>query len=238
VPYPIIKKVEARTYFVNAGEGERGPLPATRTCDDGDEIDWDLLCHELIKELLKIAKKHSGPSGEIDGAPFEAEASPLVHRSLPDHQALADSEFWIWLALVHGQEILARRYSGKINPKNFGVGSASENFFYRLWLRAEVAYDSANEDGYHLARFGDVDFWRSHIFRQGYGDVRSFSRALIQFQFPAEKRRKPRLKIEEIRALAKHLKRARSNLKFELMTEERAHRFIESQWTELSLQSE
>ena len=41
-------------------------------------------------------------------------------------------------------------------------------------------------------------------------------------------------RLDDIRALAKHLKRARSNLMFELMSEHRASQFIENEWKRLA----
>lgn len=234
MPYPILSKAEARHYLI-VEEGADGPLlPTARQADDGPDLDWDTLGAEIAAALLSLADQHTTAKGKVDGGDFEAAASEEVHKRLPVHPALADPEFWIWLALTHCEDVVERRYGGSQNAKNFGVGGAGENLLYRLWLRAEIAYDATAKDHYVLSRFGDIDFWRSHIFRQGYGDVRRFARALLEFQFPAKSKRKPRLKIIEIRALAKHLKRARSNLMFEVMTEARAVEFIESEWNRLA----
>ena len=234
MPYPILSKAEARQYLIVEEGASAPPLPAARQADDGPDLDWDTLGSDIAAILLELADKHQTAKGKVEGGDFEASASAEVHKRLPLHPALADAEFWIWLALTHCEEVVKRRYAGSQNAKNFGVGGAGENLLYRLWLRAEIAYDAGAKDRYALSRFGDIDFWRSHIFRQGYGDVRGFARALLEFQFPAKAKRKPRLKIPEIRALAKHLKRARSNLMFEVMTEARAVEFIESEWDRLA----
>lgn len=233
MPYPILSKAEARSYLLSTSDDDKPLPPPARSADDGPDQDWDTLGAEVSAKLLNLLDKHA-TNGKIDGSAFEAEAAPEVHRTFPTHPALADAEFWIWLAVSHCEEVVRRRYSGSLNPQNFGVGGAGENLLYRLWLRAEIAFNAAAEDNYALARFGDIDFWRSHIFRQGYGDARTFVRALLEFQFPAQTGRKPRLKIAEIRALAKQLKRARSNLMFEVMNEARAALFIQSEWDRLA----
>lgn len=233
MPYPILSKAEARQYLIVEEGAETPPLPPARRADDGPDLDWEALGCEVAATLLALADKHTTSKGKVEGSDFEAEAGEEVHKRLPPHPALADAEFWIWLALTHCEEVVERRYAGSHNAKNFGIGGAGENLLYRLWLRADIPYDEAAEDRYALSRFGDIDFWRSHIFRQGYGDVRSFARALLEFQFPSAAERRPRLKIPEIRALAKHLKRARSNLMFEVMTEARAVSFIETEWDRL-----
>lgn len=237
--YPIISKTEARLYLqalevaTEAG-GEMPAIPEARQSDDGPDEDWETLGAEVAAALETLMADSGGKGSEVKGSVFEAAAGPLIHSILPEHPALADPEFWVWLTLTHCRQVVDWRYPGKRNLKNFGVGGAGENLIYRLWLRAEIVHMPDAKDGYKLARFGDIDFWRSHIFRQGYGEVRPFARALVEFQFPAKKGRKSRLKIDDIRALAKQLKRARSNLMFEVMSEDRAAQFIESEWKRLS----
>lgn len=233
--YPTIGKAEARSYLVPHAEGEEPALrlPPARYVEDGPEEDWDSIGEQAASLLLAVIEQTSS-EGEVEGARFETVAGPELHRLLPEHPALADPEFWIWLALAHCQEVVDRRYGPVRNPKNFGVGGAGENLLYRLWLRAEIAFDPQRQNQYELAAAGDIDFWRSHIFRQGYADARGFARALIEFQFPRERDRKAYLKIDQIRALAKHLKRARSNLLFEVMSGKRAIQFIESEWGRLA----
>jgi hypothetical protein len=87
------------------------------------------------------------------------------------------------------------------------------------------------EDPYHLARLGDIDFWRSHVLRQGYSNGRQFARALAQFQFPGGK---PHLSIDDIRELAKRLRAARTNLIVEIMDRDRATQFILGEWSKLA----
>ena len=238
--YHVLSKSEARLYLQSveaavSAQAPLPPLPEGRTAEEGSEEDWGTIAAELRATLEKLISESGGKAGEVKGGPFEAAAAPAIHVLLPaEHPALADPEFWVWLTVTHCTDIVDWRYPGKRNLKNFGVGGAGENFLYRLWLRAEIARSPGSADEYELPRVGDIDFWRSHIFRQGYGEVRTFARALVEFQFPAESGRKPRLKIDEIRALAKQLKRARTNLMFELMSEDRAARFIESEWERLA----
>lgn len=233
--YPALSRSEARSYLDAQKQGLNPNPPAIRSVDEGDEVDWVSIAADLIAKLSKLmsgdpVKKRS----DSRGAEFEIKAGPIVHKALPSHEALADPEFWTWLAVLHGASIVRWRYDNDPNTQNFGVGSPGENLLFRIWLRAEVAYQPSASDPYELARAGDIDFWRSHIFRQSYADARAFARALLDFQFPKAGGRKPRLSISEIRDLAKHLKRARTNLLFELMDGERAAGFIESEWAKLA----
>lgn len=237
MPYPYFSKAEARLHLAalsaSRSSGEPQPaLPDTHVNSDGETADWEAIAEE-VKVRLENLTSSLGENGKKAGSEFEIAAAPLVHQLLPEHPALADPEFWIWLALSFGQHIVEWRYGDTGNQSNFGVGGAGENLFYRLWLRAEIGYSPDEEDTYRLARYGDIDFWRSHIFRQSYGDARVFAKAFLEFQFPQKRQGKSRLKIAQVRALAKHLKRARTNLMFEVMSPERATRFIETEWERL-----
>lgn len=205
---------------------------------EGKEEDWESIASDLAAALLVLAEKHKNEHGKLREFEFEAAAPELVHSSLPSHPALADGEFWIWLALVYCRDLIALRYPGSVNLQNFGVGTAGENFLYRQWIRAALVYDEKCDNPYYLSRRGKVDFWRSHVFRQRYTNVQQLTKALIEFQFPNEKETEPRLKTAQIRALAKHLKRARSNLTFELMTESRAASFVEAEGAKLAADAE
>jgi hypothetical protein len=167
------------------------------------------------------------------GGAFEAEACAELHRALPsDPQMLGDYEWWMWLAVFRFRELVDWRHGGESGlaaPANFGIGNGSENLLYRMWLRADAGYDPAREDPYELARRGDQDFWRSHVFRQGYGRCRSLVRALIRYQFPDGSAGNPRLKTGEIRELAKRLRRLHPNLVFEYLDEGTAYGLVEAE---------
>lgn len=237
--YPFFSKAEARIYLTSllnpTTEDEQQPaLPDVHFSPEGPDCDWDAIAEDTRNALGQMVSA-LGETGKKAGSEFEIAAAPILHEALPEHPALADPEFWIWMAVAHGREIIRWRYGEDAkNLRNFGIGGAGENLFYRIWLRGEIAYNEDAEDRYRLVRSGDIDFWRSHIFRQGYGDARPFARALIEFQFPASRGGKPRLTISQIRDLAKHFKRARSNLMFEVMSESRATQFIEAEWDRLA----
>jgi hypothetical protein len=236
--YPIVTASDAKR-FLSAKRGNPDVLQSlvVRSREQGEEVEWD----DIVEELADILhKKKAGVStverGSGGGGRFEAEAARAVHQAMPRfHPALSDSEFWTWLAVAHFSDVVEWRYGSKKKPadlKNYGIGSSTENLLYRLWLRAELAYDSRASDPYHLVSYGDVDFWRSHLFRQGYATARQFARAFLKFQFSAG-RGQPRLSIRQVRDLAKRLKRSRTNLLVEVMDEAQATRFIESEWAKL-----
>jgi hypothetical protein len=167
------------------------------------------------------------------GGAFEAEACAELHRALPfDPQVLGDYEWWTWLAVFHFRQLVDWRHGGERGLAafaNFGIGNGSENLLYRMWLRADAGYDPARSDPYELARRGDQDFWRSHVFRQGYGRCRSLVRALILYQFPDGSAGNSSLKTSEIRELAKRLRRLHPNVFFEYLDANAAYELVKAE---------
>jgi hypothetical protein len=196
----------------------------------GEDIERNI--PEIVECLNKIKLRFPERLSRRDpkGGEFEAQACAELHRRLPfDPQMLADYEWWTWLAVFRFRELVEWRHGGETGraaPANFGIGNGSENLLYRMWLRADAGYDPTRSDPYELARRGDQDFWRSHVFRQGYGRCRSMVRALIRYQFPDDSAENPVLKTAEIRELAKRLRRLHPNVVFEYLDEESAYELI------------
>lgn len=242
--YPIIMAGDAGRYLL----AKRGDAPMevdsiVQMRGAGDELDqWfvpplraglERLCAKLPEGL----KSKTDPAANV----FEAKASRLVHAAMPTNaEMLADPDFWVWLAVVHFPEVVEWRYRYKNRKSetfaqldNYGVGSRSDNLLYRLWLRAELVLDAQAKDRYHLAEAGQIDFYRSHLFRQGYANARNFSRALLRYQYPNADLAEPRLKTLEIRELVKRLRRMRSNLFLEILAEDDCRAVIETEAAEV-----
>lgn len=229
--YEILEAAEARRYIMakRAGvEGVREPSCASR--GDGEELSTTFI--DLLRPQLRALQDRYGDKrSDKNNSDFEGEAAVIVHTLIPQEPLmLADFGFWTWLAVVHMSELVEWRYgqpSGGVDLKNYGIGARNENFLYRLWLRAEISLDDQAPDLYHLTRKGQVDFWRSHLFRQGYASVPNMARALIRFQYPDELQGNPKLKIAGIRALAPRMKRLRANLMYEFLDEAACLRLLE-----------
>lgn len=178
------------------------------------------------------AKWPEGLRNDSERNSFEGAAARLVHSVMPSEPEIqGDPEFWIWLAVVCFSDVVEWRYGNKdggTKPANYGIGSRTENLMYRLWLRAELVLDEDHQDRYHLVDAGQIDFYRSHLFRQGYANARNFSRALLRFQYPKSDST-PKLKILEIRELVKRLRRLRANLFLEILPEKECKAVIETE---------
>lgn len=230
--YPILLASEAKKFLSSLRTDSPLALREQPTArGEGAALDETFIT-DLRSDLQKVRE---AIDGQVKGASgirkFEAAAASVVHRRIPfDPMMVADADFWRWLAVYHFRSLIEWRYgkpAGEVNLPNFGVGSAPENFIYRLWLQAELTLDEGARDRYHLSRRGDVDFWRSHMFRPAYSNARPFARALVRFQYPDASPEKPRLKIPEIRKLAVRLSRLRANTFFELLDDAAAMAVIE-----------
>ncbi len=232
--YPTMTANDANTYLVAKRGGTAMDAESlARVKGSGSDVDQSFVAS--LREALGAlgAGWPDGLKNDKDRNLYESKASRLVHGMVPvDSGMLCDPEFWIWLAVVHFPDLVEWRYSSPAagtKLANYGVGSRTENLLYRLWLRAELVLDEAAKDRYHLADAGQIDFYRSHLFRQGYANARNFARALLRFQYPNADPAEPKLKIVEIRDLVKRLRRMRSNLFLEILPEEECRAVIEAE---------
>lgn len=261
MPYPIVRDEVARAWWKAWSESDNASTPPEPpeedVSPDGDELDWPGIVRELIEELESLYSKVDGASkgagtqgilGRVRGRArryeglsnerFEAKACVIIHQSLPRDEALADPAFWIWLATRPGLDLVQRRYAPSDKKpipdrNNFTSGNARETFYYRLWMRAELAYDDGRSHPYELAAYGDVDFWRSHVFRQMSTETGPLLAAFIAFQHPNGPNGEKRLSQGDIRELVKYMRRAAANIMVETLNEEDAQAFVEGQWQKI-----
>jgi hypothetical protein len=229
--YPAISRTDAKRILTSFRQGEDVTHIPTINRQLGSDQDWDEIADKLFLNLDGIRETLLEP-GAADLRKFDILAGIEAHKLIPSHPAMADREFWTWLVIRNFIPLVVWRYGEAADAANFGLGGAVENYLFRLWLRADISYDSQDQS-YELAHYGDIDLWRSHIFRQSYGDSRAFARALIKFQYPDGPDGKARLKTQQIRDFAKHLKKARSNLTVEVLSEAKSTQLIEREWTKL-----
>jgi hypothetical protein len=232
--YAVLSRAEARKHLGELQIAPEAKLKAVRTRAAGADLDWEQIATSLSGQLDRLKDDIGDPWTGTAPRGFEKNAAIIVHEVMPNHVALSDPEFWTWLTISHFVDLVKWRYPGSRNLDNFGVGTPTENLLFRAWLRGEISFDPGSSSPYAQAEFGDIDFWRSHMFRQSYAEGHEFAQALIAFQFPAGQGEKGRLSTDEIRMLAPRLKTARSNLLVELMDKTRATRFIQAEWNKLA----
>ena len=232
--YLAIKADRAREILEKLRAGE--PVDEEREVEirgSGEDVEPRLV--ELARKLDEIRSNYPPVLKQRDprGGAFEAEACVEVHRRLPfDPAMLADHDWWTWLAVFYFRELVDWRHGFEKRtaaPANFGIGARNENLLYRMWLRADIGYDPDRRDPYELARRGDQDFWRSHVLRQGYGRCRELVKALVIYQFSNSAQHGPTLRTDELRELAKRLRRIQANVMFECLDRDAALELVRSE---------
>jgi hypothetical protein len=240
--YPVLKAAGARAYLLARAAGEDILLESVvEYCGTGELVDVAPVT-QLETKLKALRKKFPPKLKEKDteGGRFEREACEIVHSTLAsfDRDALADLDFWTFLAIVHFSDVVEWRFGAAGRPAkapNYGVGQRTENMMFRMWLRAELGRD-AGPDPYSLAKTGDQDLWRSHILRQGYANARAVAKSLLRLQagqLQAGGQKVKKLTVEHVRELAKRLKRLRANVVFEFLTAAQAESLVLELSTEI-----
>jgi hypothetical protein len=239
--YPTISYDQARAWW-RAWEaaGEPGDSPDAVENTSGFHWYWGTEATTLANDLLDLLERSREAGGRDRFARFEAEAAVRIHRTLPrDHLALADPEFWIWYAVDPGLSVVRARYSGNTIPgmANFASPNARESLFYRLWVRGEMGWRRDEADPYRLARYGDIDFWRSHVFRQKYAEYPALLEAFARFQYPEGPEGQPHIPLtnnqRKLRAFVKRIKRICTNVMVEFFDIEEALELMEEEWSRL-----
>lgn len=234
--------------------------PRVESHPGGGECDWETDIAALVEDLTQLYDGLKNLSEDERNRVFESEAAVRMHTALPDHEALCDPQFWYWLATVPGRSLIEVRYpykpkrmldnadlASELEPdnkppkflparKNFVGDNAKESLFFRLWIRAEMAWqdaaDSSSGGGgrYDYARGGSIDFWRSHLLRVLYAYHRPLLQAFVDFQFPGPTRVQGRLSIPQTRQLAKDIKKICANVSIEALDRAQCRTLIERVW--------
>jgi hypothetical protein len=233
--YSVLTSSDASIYLQAKRSGNPIDLDRlSKTRGEGTDLSTEFV-NDLIPALAELRRKYPDASkkGAASANLFEAEAAKVIHeRIVAPPEILADPDFWLWVAVRHFGDTIEWRYGSPAagtHLSNYGIGSRSENLMFRLWLRAELVLDERASDRYHLCRRGQIDFYRSHLFRQGYANVRNFARALLRFQYPNDDVTSPYLKVDQIRELVKRLRRLRANLFLEILEEEECREVIDGE---------
>lgn len=206
----------------------------------------DKILTAIAKAIAKqrdVIEKNNWNKESLDAVAFE-----IVHKSLPfDPDMLADEGFWTRFALVYVFDLIRWRFPGR-GPKGFnlenvgiapGKSKRSENYLFKLWVRGELSRTPGDKDEYRLGRYGSIDFWTSHIHRQGFPACRQMAVELIRFQYPPERKGQPRLFHGEedvpngkigVRTLVKRIRRLWATVEYTLLKSDELRALI----TELS----
>jgi hypothetical protein len=200
---------------------------------------------DLVSQLEKLKNK-------LAGEKFEAAATELVHKTLLfDQQAFSDPGFWRWMTISYFYNLTIWRHpsspkedgTSNFNVKNFGIGATTENFLYRIWVRADVAKDDKLDDPYFLAKKEGYDIFMSFIVRRKFANVSNVAKAFLSFCFDTDSERSSKkLNIDGktqtlYRFLGKSIQRLGANIFFECMDYDQIKQIITNEADKLIQQS-
>jgi hypothetical protein len=217
--YPTLSQDEGKRLYEKAlrGEAIAGEADA-RTVGSGPYVLENVDLTQLHADLTSLLKKAKGAN---KAAVFESEGSAVMHSSLKilTPYVATDPEFWIWLtfAACDGgfSQIVVDRFGSDAGASNFSLGNLPESLFFRLWWRGF----KAPENGYDLAKRGDMDLWRSHIIRIESPMPDVMLRAFIKAIMPEPNQVKVPIDQLVIRTLAKKVTARHASCAFETLSE-------------------
>jgi hypothetical protein len=202
--------------------------------------------------IITLHEKLISLKESLKGERYEAEASAIVHKELQaSPQVFSDPDFWTWMSVKHFYHLIEWRHpankEGKFNLKNFGVGGISDNFLYRMWVRADIALDEKHESGdpyFYAKKDGGQDFYVSFIVRRRYANIRNVGQAFIKFYFETYKDIATKKLLTKAdgnqqlyRLLGKSIQRLGANILFECMNFDQACNIIKQEAEKLIEQS-
>lgn len=245
----LVKALENQEAVVNLSE-----FIVIKGSGDSNEV--------LLKSLKKVIEKEST---NLRAGALDAKLSPVVHRylSASEPQILQDRDFWRYLSCYEFHDLVATRFPKETkkeknakdkevpsNWENYGakVEDIKNSYLYRLFLAADLTYDSGAKNPYHLVEtVTDVDIYRSHIIRVKSGDNPEYSKALLSWFANREswyKKNDKSLNIsnlfrkynknphrEHLRDIAKRTLRLRSNIVHEFLSKQDLEKLIDVEAT-------
>ena len=222
-------------------QGRHLRLLAEDFLDIGNGEWWDeTRADHAAEELVSIKDDLKASGKRLDVNSFDRHACAVLHRKLElPPNLVAEEGFWRWLAVEKLLDIVeARSGEGGAHLRNYGIdASVTANRIAILWFRADMVYDDAANDPYHLARRpAHTDFWESGIIRHRYAWSPNLARALVRFQYrdPSSSQAFLHSTAERgVRELYKTLRRLHSTVSFEYLSDEELTALLESKSSDL-----
>ena len=175
---------------------------------------------EPLKDRFEEIKNKIGDKGKDRAAHLESQLVPVIHEFMDDKSDLANVTnpgFWLWISNRALDGYFWNYIRWRYHPTNpteipdkmnfsFQVRQ-SEGLLYRCWLRGQMLCGQGSKDKYNNAMRGNVDFWRSHVFRTNIGSNPQMILAMLDLIFPEPGYRlnQKELSTTRIRNIAKQL---------------------------------
>lgn len=181
-----------------------------------------------LSDRIEDERQQFLQTGSEDRDRVEGRIAGLLHSTLSNlpTPVLDDPGFWSFLSLAHCWTFVVWRqeeafHSG--DPSKYlryvDGTNATECVMLRTYLRGQIAY---TPDGYPLASAlpRATDLWRSHIIRVGTGAAPTVAQTFVSDQ------ERDRMPTNDVRAFARKLNRASTNIVFPYLGSDDAEQLI------------
>ena len=196
ISFNTITKTEAESFHLAKTENTTLPTIKPIKSGSGKKTLNSSDLYELTNILDSIKNKYPDILPVNRGNKFDIEVLPVIHKHFMEYslKMVTCAGFWRWFSIMAVDsffyDLIEWRFKsseGKIvGPINWGIANDNairDYYFYYCWLRADVGFDETIKHKYEIAKTGDADFWRSHIFRQDYGKDRILVKAILNVIF-------------------------------------------------------
>lgn len=218
---PVITATDLSEFLESRGSTLKLPT-VTMGIEDPNLHEEDIAAFFVLAEGIKddAILKHPGTQAAFEF--FDAQLALQIPSFIDRLDALTVLEpgFWAYLGWKLSETIEWRHPGGQ--QINFGTnfGNLQESLLGRSYLRGKIG---GTEE---FISIPGSDLWRSHIIRVKAGNSSPVSKAVLALV------RDRNLPVKDVRSIAKLVNAYRSNIIFELLTEEGAKKAIGLIWDE------
>ena len=234
--YRTVSLHQFQNYLNDMRDGS-GVLEKPSFTTKGQGEDFFLKIEPKLATLITNWKKEIKQIGDNTAKKEEYEATmsvDLFKILYPiQTQMLTDSDFWRFLSMYVFYDFIIWRDGENCAYASFGASGRAVNFDcvpFRMFNRALVAFaiDSTDKD-LAYAKIPGTDLWRSHILRVLNSYSSSVSKAILD-QYNDGK-----LPTALVRDVVKRLRKLRSNLLFEILSDKDAEELLKEEMVKSKL---
>ncbi|USX46296.1 hypothetical protein [Dietzia kunjamensis] len=232
--YQVVTRPDAAAYVQGRANGSLGPHDLKVSYRGAEADDLVDAIEDTLETVLEgwHAREDTKYRTDQSRDELEGELSAELHSGLAALPAsvLTDRDFWRFCATYLYDFVTWRQPSKTVTASlaYFGAqsnGIGRECVPHRMFDRAHIAsvggFLSGDDDPYSLAKFGAADVWKSHILRVANGNAPMVAREILQDV------KEGTLKTDVVRPMVRNLRRARSNIIFEILNQEQARSLVD-----------
>ncbi|KMO75870.1 hypothetical protein [Mycolicibacterium obuense] len=232
--YQAVTKADTAAYVVGRQDGSLSANDYKVTFRGSQADDFVDEVEDALERVLAGWRARDASKDRLDQArdELEGQLSQELHIGFEHLPAsvLTDKDFWRFCSAYLYDFIVWRQPSNAVTALLPYFGAASNGLGrecvpHRMFDRAQIVKTggdlAGDPDPYSLARFGAADVWKSHILRVANGNAPVVVREMLTDV------KTGKLKTHVVRTFVKNLRRARSNVLFEVLNQPQARDLVD-----------